>query len=326
VAANTNGVAAGSHDNHDVLNKKSGFSDVNIMFESEPRVTERGSPSLVGRGIANPHDLDFANYLKSQNKRNTRQLLCYVRKYSSILETGDASPLFLTKSVTVKRHAMEALTVYAKYLGCYEKWQQIRRQYSLHWTDGNESVQALQRFFDSNLTLDSMIEKVKEMISVIPRLYGQVVLFACITGLRPSEACESVRLICADTHRYYNTEAQTLEHFRLPSVFLRPTKKAYLSYLSTDNYQHFANLGPKTLTLKAITSACRSRKISMNMHLCRKIFASHLRHKEIEPEIVDLLQGRVSQSVLTRHYLAPSQDLKTRVLDAVAALQKEIEK
>ena len=54
MAANTNGVAAGSHDNHDVLNKKSGISDVNIMFESEPRVTERGSPSLVGRGIANP--------------------------------------------------------------------------------------------------------------------------------------------------------------------------------------------------------------------------------------------------------------------------------
>jgi hypothetical protein len=54
VAANTNGVAAGSNDNYDVLNKKSGISDVNIMFESEPRVTERGSPSLVGRGIANP--------------------------------------------------------------------------------------------------------------------------------------------------------------------------------------------------------------------------------------------------------------------------------
>ena len=54
MAANTNGVAAGSHDNHDVLNKISEISDVNIMFESEPRVTERGSPSLVGRGIANP--------------------------------------------------------------------------------------------------------------------------------------------------------------------------------------------------------------------------------------------------------------------------------
>ena len=54
MAANTNSVAAGSHDSYDVFNKKSEISDVNIMFESEPRVTERGSPSLVGRGIANP--------------------------------------------------------------------------------------------------------------------------------------------------------------------------------------------------------------------------------------------------------------------------------
>ena len=77
MAANTSGVAAGSHDNHDVLNKKSGISDVNIMFESEPRVIERGSPSLVGRGIANPSpplqqqpldNTQFTLYLKSQNK------------------------------------------------------------------------------------------------------------------------------------------------------------------------------------------------------------------------------------------------------------------
>ena len=64
----------------------------------------------------------------------------------------------------------------------------------------------------------------------------------------------------------------------------------------------------------------------MSMNLCRKIFASYLRRKGIEPEIVDLLQGRVSQSVLTRHYLAPSHDLKNRVLDAVAELQKQIQR
>jgi hypothetical protein len=34
-------------------NEKIVSSDVNIMFESEAH-TERGSPSLVGRGIANP--------------------------------------------------------------------------------------------------------------------------------------------------------------------------------------------------------------------------------------------------------------------------------
>ena len=62
------------------------------------------------------------------------------------------------------------------------------------------------------------------------------------------------------------------------------------------------------------------------MHLCRMIFASYILHKGIGPEIVDLLQGRVSQLVLTRHFLAPSHDLKNRVLDAVVELQKRIQR
>jgi intergrase/recombinase len=61
------------------------------------------------------------------------------------------------------------------------------------------------------------------------------------------------------------------------------------------------------------------------MNLCRKIFASYLRHKAgIEPEIVDMLQGRVSQSVLTRHYLVPDNRLKDRVLEAAEQLQKHL--
>jgi hypothetical protein len=42
----------GCNVNYRNTNKKDD-SDVNIMFESEAH-TERGSPSLVGRGIANP--------------------------------------------------------------------------------------------------------------------------------------------------------------------------------------------------------------------------------------------------------------------------------
>jgi hypothetical protein len=261
----------------------------------------------------------------SQKRRNVNQVLCYARKYAAILETGDASPLFLSKSVTVKRHAMEALTVYAKYLGCYDRWQQIRRQYSLHWTDGNESLQALQRFFNTNLTLDSMLSKVKEMMRALPPTMAGVIRHAVLTGLRPLEACESVRLLIIGQSNYYNQEQQTLEHFRYPEIFLRPTKKAFISYLSTDNYQRVASLGPKTPTLRAISSACIRRKIEINMNLCRKIFASWLRQSGIQPEVVDMLQGRVSQSVLTRHYLVPQSSLKDQVLDALEKLQRELE-
>ena len=44
----------------------------------------------------------------------------------------------------------------------------------------------------------------------------------------------------------------------------------------------------------------------------------------VAPEIVDLLQGRVSQSILTRHYLAPSQNMKDDVLNAIEKLQSQL--
>lgn len=255
--------------------------------------------------------------------------MCYVRRFSSILETGDASPLVLSQSSspTVRRHAMEALAVYSKYAGYYERFQEIRKRYSLRWTNGNESIAAMQRFFDSNLTLDSMLSKVKDMMHVLPAPMAAVIRFACITGLRPNEACESVRLLNAayTQQPYHNQEQQCLQHFLFPDIFLRNTKKAYVSYITKEQlsaigvFDHLL-----TTTLSAIQHACRRKKISCDFHLCRRIFASYLRHKGIEPEVVDLLQGRVSQSVLTRHYLAPDDRLKERVLAAITELQQQI--
>jgi Archaeal phage integrase len=327
--------------------------------------TERGSPrpavragsNLVGRGIANPFfaaaaadnnnnndnecsrptrfppalaglgsSSSFKDYLKTQNKRNSRQIICYANRFVSILTNGDASPLMALTS-TKRRHTMEALTVYSKYLGCYDRWCEIRKRYSLHWTDGNDSLQALQRFFDTNLTLESMLSRIKEMMRVLDAPYGELIRFACITGLRPSEACESVRLLssAAELTNYYNKDQQCLEHFRFPDIFLRPTKKAYLSYLSTDNYQRIASLGSRTPTptWNAIRLACRRRNINMDMRLCRKVFASWLIQSGIDAATVDLLQGRVGQSVLVRHYQSPTASLRDRVLDAVSQLQQQ---
>jgi hypothetical protein len=337
VAANTNGVAAGSHDNHDVLNKKSGISDVNIMFESEPRVTERGSPSLVGRGIANPspplqqQPLDntrFTLYLKSQNKRNIRQILCYARRYATVLETGDATPLVNLHSDTMRHHTLEALANLAKYQGRYDQWLQIRQRYNLKWSNGSNSLQSLQRFFNPNLTLDSMLQRVRNMIEHLPRSMVPIVKFACLTGLRPTEACESVRLLNIGqcTVQYYNQEQQCLEHFRFADIFLRQTKNAYLSFLSTSNYQWVKNLCTKPPTWNAIRHTLKRHGVNCDMRYCRKVHGSWLHSHGVSTEEVDYLQGRVSTSVFSRHYLSPPKDLKDRVLKAVNELQKEIER
>jgi len=52
---------------------------------------------------------------------------------------------------------MEALTELAKYLGEYDKWCVIRKRYQLHWTNGDESIKAMERFFNPTLSLDTMI-------------------------------------------------------------------------------------------------------------------------------------------------------------------------
>jgi len=143
-------------------------------------------------------------------------------------------------------------------------------------------------------------------------------------GLRPSESCESVRLLkgLENYKTYYNQEQQCLEHFRFPQQFLRPTKKAFVSYITLDNLQPITLLGSKTHTLTAISSACKRRKIPCNFHLTRKIFASWLIKSGIDPTTVDMLQGRCPSSVLAQHYQAPDSQLRNRVLDAVDKLEK----
>jgi hypothetical protein len=66
------------------------------------------------------------------------------------------------QSGAVRRRAIEALTV-SKYNGYYDKWQQIRQRYSLHCTNCDESFHALQRFFNTELSLDVMLSRIKDM-------------------------------------------------------------------------------------------------------------------------------------------------------------------
>ena len=60
--------------------------------------------------------------------------MCYAQKYANIIQSGDASPLVNLGSGNTRRHAMEALTLFSKYTGSYDKWQEgsvnLRQGYS----------------------------------------------------------------------------------------------------------------------------------------------------------------------------------------------------
>jgi hypothetical protein len=124
----------------------------------------------------------------------------------------------------------------AKYQGRYQVFLETRQRYALKWSSGNNSLQSLQRFFNPDLTLETMMQKVKEMMRLLPPLMSKIIKFACLIGLRPSECVESVRLINDKEAfaQYYDPVQQALLHYKFPQQYLRTTKKAYISFISLE--------------------------------------------------------------------------------------------
>ncbi len=176
---------------------------------------------------------------------------------------------------------MESLTLLWKYPGCYDRWQEIRKHYQLRWTSGNESVKSRERFFNPDLTLDSIYDRIGEMIAKSLIQIANIIKPACLTGLRPAEVIESVKLINNQEtlSTYYNQDRQTLEHFRFPHIFLRNTKKAYISFV-TPEILHLIRLKSNTrmITYNIIRKTLNQVGLSVNLGLCRKLFASYLHH------------------------------------------------
>ena len=121
-----------------------------------------------------------------------------------------------------------------------------------------------------------------------------------------------------------NHNRQALEHFRFPDIFLRLTKKCYISFVSLEVLNLVNNI-PTVPSYNAIRLACRRRGLKMDMRSCRKVFASYLSNNGIQTEVIDFLQGTVNTSVLSRPYLTPNASLKDKVLDAIEELKSELE-
>jgi intergrase/recombinase len=224
---------------------------------------------------------------------------------------------------------MSALASLAKFKGQYDRFQWLKQTFNLKWSSGQESLQSFNRFFNPDMSLESMLQQIAKMISKTPRIMGQIIKFACLTGLRPAEAIESVRLINdkEEFTKYYNPERQALEHFRFPSLFLRQTKKAYISFVTPEilDMVKCFELSITIPSYNAIRQTCRRKGVSMDMRYCRKIFASWLHNHGISDVLIDMLQGRVGKSVLANHYLSPSQEYRDNVMQALDKLKQQIE-
>ncbi len=246
---------------------------------------------------------DFTKYLQVDHNADTIKLrVSQAKRFSNILQTGDAQEL-LTLSEQSRLNAMKALSLLAKYLGCYDRWLEIKDRYHLKWSANNEDSRIFAEIYGGKESYSIMLQWVKETIKKLPDKYAIILLFDALTGLRADETCNALHIIHKDLANYYNAEYSTLEHFRYKDTFLRRTKKAYISVVSPTMLSIAKSTGD--YGYNALRLAIKRRDMSMNMNLCRSLFATHLRMEGITSEIIDILKGRISKSVFVRHYMRP---------------------
>jgi hypothetical protein len=285
---------------------------VRILPNSVSFSRQRSTSRLSYQGFSYEYQNDyefwakFEEYLlKSHNKHTTKTRLLYSKKYYHILEEANAQEL-LTLSEQKMIHIMKALATLSKYLGCYDKWKNIVQRYQLKWSN-EDSLKTFENIIGNNNnkeSYNSMIEWLKNCRAKLPPSYANILLFNTLTGLRPDEACKSIILLQKEDGNYLRKDLMILEHFKYPEIFIRRTKKAFISIM-TDSILELAKQASSNCGYNALRLAVKRKGLDMNMSYCRKIFATHLRTNGIEQEIIDLLQGRTPKSVFVRHYFRP---------------------
>jgi len=279
-------------------------------------VTSNDSKDKDAIKIDNQLWKNYESYLMSvMNKHTAGCRLSYSKKYAYVLVGGDAKDM-LTLSADKRIHVMKSLATLSKYLGCYDKWNSIRHRFQLKWSNGQD-LNTFSSILNSKANYANMVAWLKNTCSTLPSDYGNILLFSTLTGLRPAEACYSLRLIHTDKNNYLNSENMTLEHFKYPNKFIRRTKKAYVSIV-TDSLLEIARRSG-CHSYNAIRLMARRNDIDMRMSYCRKIFATYLKINGVESEIIDLLQGRIPKSVFVRHYYRPdsNNDRIRRILETL---------
>jgi len=268
----------------------------------------------------------FSEWLKETRcKKVVHYQTVYAKKYCDVLFNPRKTSILLNLSKAKRRLVMASLSNLSKFLGCYQEWKTTIKQFGLKWEQRN----GLETFLS---LLNTDINEVKEWLfttlPILPLKYKTVLVFQTLTGLRPSEASLSLKLLgnLKDHNKlsdYYNPELKLLQHFKYKQ-FLRKSKNAYISFISDELLENALKVR-YTQNYYAIQSYLKKKKIPLRARHLRQLFSTILRNKGVPAEVIDLLQGRIGQSIFMRFYYKPFlQEMKTKTLEAIKPLQEEL--
>jgi intergrase/recombinase len=123
--------------------------------------------------------------------------------------------------------------------------------------------------------------------------------------------------------KYLDRDLMMLQHFRFPNLFLRRSKNAYISFITPQLLALVEEAKPR-IKYSAIDTKLGREGFNTQTKQLRKLFATKLR-TNLPQELVDLLQGRVSQTVFMKFYYRPLlEDARNKTLTSLQTLQNEL--
>lgn len=269
---------------------------------------------------------DFRRYVESQHRPNTSlQIMRYSMKYHHLISTPEGPQRLMELqqlSQGKRKEVMAALANLARYLGLYEGWIDLRKKHGLKWTTFNPEAQAAvfkEMFYNQDRGITSMLEWLKQARKRLSVEYRAYVDFLVLTGLRPDEGCHSIEIMVKEGYEnYLNKDRMMLEHFQFPAIFIRRTKKAYVSVATDKLLETVETIRNGKIKLPGNyydmwdridqnqkDNSPKLQRMNMPMNNCRKIYGTWMRMNGIETEFINLLQGRLPMEVFAKHYFRP---------------------
>jgi len=257
-------------------------------------------------------------------ERVVKDRVRYAKKYGHCLFKRDFGEL-TTFSDSKRSHVLKALSGLAKFLGIYEDFKGLVKAYGLTWKTASADDLIISRLTKANENND-VIEWIGKVRKKFPEL-NVFVDFVLVSGLRYVESVKAFNLIVdlakeGRLSEYYNAETEALEHFRFKQLFIRRTKKAFISFIPKSFIQRVSN--QKNLTTYQISNSIKRNGFKSRFSDVREYYATFMTKWLSQPEI-DFLQGRVSANVFMRNYFNPAliTDLKERTFKAMNEIRQK---
>ena len=263
---------------------------------------------------------EFEKWVYSSHRLNVaKDIIGYARRYAHCLLQRDLTEVALLRK-TLRHHVVKALSNLAKYLGVYEDYRRLIRDYGISWKGRTADELIIDR-----LVKVTSPDEVFEWVKTVKRTRRELELFmdfVAVSGLRLEEAVSSYNLI-VKLHRenrlgeYYNMDKQALEHFKFKDLFIRRTKKAFISFAPKELVLKIAEQTPlksKFMVQKLI----QNRGLTVRFGDVREAWATYMT-QFLRREEIDFLQGRVSANIFMQHYYNPALlgDLQARAFQGI---------